>query len=65
MLGAYISLVGQTEVYPSCVIVEGSGTGSKHIVALEFVPYIINCAIVLVVIVVLALVFVLVLLLLF
>ena len=65
MLGAYGSLVGQTEVYPSCVIVEGSSTGSKHIVALEFIPEAINCDIVLVVIFVLALVFVLVLLLFF
>ena len=59
MLGAYNSIVGQTEIYPRYVIVEGSGTGSKYIIALEFVPEAISCAIVLVVIVVLALVLVL------
>ena len=61
MLGAYGSLVGQAEVYPRCVIMERSGTGSKYIVALEFVPAVINCAIVLVVVVVFTLVVVLVL----
>ena len=45
MLGAYGSLVGQVEVYPCCVIVEGFGTGIKCIVALEFAPEVINCAI--------------------
>ena len=52
MLGAYGSLVGQAEVYLRCVSVEGSGTGSKYIVAPEFLPEVINCAIVLVVVVV-------------
>ena len=63
MLGAYISLVGQAEVYPSCMIVGGSGIGIKYIVVLEFAPEVINCAIVLVVVVVFALVVVLVLIL--
>ena len=56
MLGAYGSIVGQEEVYIRCVNVESSGTGSKYIVALEFVPEVINCAIVLVVVVILVLV---------
>ena len=55
MIGAYDYLVGQSEVYPHCVIFEGSGAGSKYIVALEFLPEVINCASVLVVVVVLAL----------
>ena len=55
MLGAYGSLVGQAE------IVEGSWTGSKYILALEFVLEAINCAIFLVVLVVLVLVVLLVL----
>ena len=38
MIGAYGSPVGQSDVYPCCLIVEGYGTGSKYIVALEFVP---------------------------
>ena len=38
------------------MILEGYGTGSKYIAALEFVPEAINCSIVLVVILVLALV---------
>ena len=45
------------------MIVEESGTRSKYIVALEFVPEFINCATVLVVLVALALVVVLVLIL--
>ena len=52
MLDAYSSLLGETEVDPRCVILEGSGTGSKYIVVLDFVPEVINCAIVLVVVVV-------------
>ena len=59
MLGAYGYLIGQVDIYPRCVIVEGYGTGRKYIVALEFVPEVINCAIVLVVIVFLTLVVVL------
>ena len=43
------------------MIVQGSGTISKCIVALEFVPEVINCAIVLVVVVFLILLVVLVL----
>ena len=42
MIGTYGYLVGQAEVYPRCVIVEGYGTGSKYIVALKFVPGVIN-----------------------
>ena len=61
MIGAYGSILGQAEVYQCCVIVEGSVTGSKYIVALEFVPEVINCAIVVVVVVFLALVVVLIL----
>ena len=61
MLGANGSLVGQTEVYPHCVILEGSGNGSKYIVAMEFLPEAINCAIDLLVIVILDLIVVLIL----
>ena len=61
MIGAYSSLVGQADVYPHCVIVEGSGTGSKYIAAPKFLPEVINCYIVLVVLVVISLVVVLVL----
>ena len=38
------------------MIVESSGTGSKYIIVLEFVPEVINCAIVLVLIVIFVLV---------
>ena len=61
MIGAYGSLVVHADVYSLFVIVEGSETGSKYIVALEFVPEVTNCAIVLVVVVVLALLVILVL----
>ena len=61
MIGTYGYLVVQVEVYPCYGIVEGSGKGSKYIVALEFVPEVINCTIFLVVVVVLALIVVLVL----
>ena len=50
------ALIGQAEVYPCFVIVEGSDTGSKYIAALEIVPEVINGAIVLVVLVVLVLI---------
>ena len=63
MIGACSSLISQSEVYPSCMIVGGSGIGIKYIVVLEFAPEVINCAIVLVVVVVFALVVVLVLIL--
>ena len=61
MLGAYGCLVRQAELYPRCVIVEGSRTRINYIAALEFVPEATNCAVILVFIAVLALVVVLIL----
>ena len=61
MLVAHAFLMVQSEVYPRCVIVEGSGTGIKYIIALNFVPEVINFSIFLVFIIVLSLIVVLVL----
>ena len=45
MLVAYGSPVGQEDVYPRFWVVKGSGARSKYIVALDFLPEVISCAI--------------------